>query len=210
MAVTHTSLCVSFQMEKMLQVQSILLCSRCIWVGTLSKYWLLPLHSEQMQLEPHLLTLKEKITELSESPRRKILPISAVKAEEVVTLTPICLSSVYMHRSMTLSWSWSLRNKAVIQIFISKFKFICDMLDDASFHQSVSIHHSFTTVRGKANLHEPVHQVTAKEDASRDLRTTPVCQRNDSPTCSVNLVPSLHDRERQGKTAGNKERHHDR
>lgn len=83
------------------------------------------------------------------------------------------------------------------------------MLDDTSFHQSVSVHHSFTTVRGEANLDEPVHQITAKEDASGGLCTTPVCQRNDSPTCSVNLVSPLHDGERQGKIAGNKERHRD-
>lgn len=35
---------------------------------------------------------------------------------------------------------------AVVKVFISKFKFICDMLDDPSFQQSLSIFHRFAAV----------------------------------------------------------------
>ena len=82
----------------------------------------------------------------------------------------------------------TLLKKSIKQVLIPKFIFIGDMLDDSPLHQSISIYHSFTTVRSKANFNEPVHQVTATEGPGRSLCTTPVCQRNDSPMCSVNLV----------------------
>lgn len=101
----------------------------------------------------------------------------------------------------------TLLKKSVKQVLIPKFILIGYVLDDSSLHQSVSIYHSFPTVGGKADFNEPVHQVTATEGPSRRLCTTPVCQRNDSPICSVNLVSALHDRgqarknRRQGNTA---------
>lgn len=102
----------------------------------------------------------------------------------------------------------ALLKKSVKQVLIPKFIVIGDVLDDSSLHQSVSIYNSFTTVRGEANFNQPVHQVTATEGPSRSLCATPVCQRNDSPIWSVNLVSALHDRRqarknrrRQGKTA---------
>ena len=100
----------------------------------------------------------------------------------------------------------TLLKKSIKQVLIPKFIFIGDMLDDSPLHQSISVYHSFPTVRGEANFNEPVHQVTATEGPGRSLCTTPVCQRNDSPMCSVNLVSELHDgrqarkNRRQGKT----------
>lgn len=46
----------------------------------------------------------------------------------------------------------TLLKKSVKQVLIPKFIFIGDMLDHSPLHQSVSIYHSFTTVRGKANF----------------------------------------------------------
>lgn len=94
--------------------------------------------------------------------------------------------------------------KMVIQSLIPKFKVISNMLDDAALHQPLSIHYSFPAVHGKANFQKPVHQITAEEDSSHSLCATPVCQRKDSPTCSVNLVSPL-----LVGWRGNKERQHD-
>lgn len=46
----------------------------------------------------------------------------------------------------------TLLKKSVKQIFIPKLIFIGDVLDDSPLHQSVSIDHSFTTVRSKADF----------------------------------------------------------
>lgn len=101
----------------------------------------------------------------------------------------------------------TLLKKSIKQVLVPKFILVSNMLDDSPLHQSISIYHSFTAVGGKADFNEPVHQVTATEGSGRRLCTTPVCQRNDSPTCSVNLVSALHDggqarkNRRQGNTA---------
>lgn len=46
----------------------------------------------------------------------------------------------------------TLLKKSVKQVLIPKFVVIGDVLDDSPLHQSVSIYHSFATVRGKANF----------------------------------------------------------
>lgn len=79
----------------------------------------------------------------------------------------------------------------VVKVFIPKFKFIRDMLDDPSFQQSLSVFHRFPAVWCQSNLNKPAHQIGAAEDASGCPGTTPVCQKNDSPKCSVTLVPAL-------------------
>lgn len=56
----------------------------CILVGMLTKYNLLPSSSEYTRVKLHLLILQGRITEFSV---KETLPISVVKAEEVVTLT---------------------------------------------------------------------------------------------------------------------------
>lgn len=70
--------------------------------------------SEQTEVESHFLALQEKVTWPSRSPEKETLPVSAANPEETVTFTPTCLSSVYMLRSLALSCSRSLLNKAVI------------------------------------------------------------------------------------------------
>lgn len=101
----------------------------------------------------------------------------------------------------------TLVKKSVKQVLIPKLILVGYVLDDSPLHQSVSVYHSFSAVGGKADFNEPVHQVTATEGPGRCLCTTPVCQRNDSPICPVNLVSALHDRgqarrnRRQGNTA---------
>lgn len=46
----------------------------------------------------------------------------------------------------------TLLKKSVKQILVPKLILIGDVLDDSALHQSVSIDHSFTTVRSKADF----------------------------------------------------------
>lgn len=61
----------------------------------------------------------------------------------------------------------------VVKVFISKFKFIRDMLDDPSFQQSLSVFHRFPAVWCQSNLNKPAHQIGAAEDAPGCPGTTP-------------------------------------
>lgn len=108
--------------------------------------------------------------------------MSVVRAGEKDKLALCCLLSEYMPSSVAFGHWGSLLNKPVVQVLILKFKFIGNMLDDSSFFQSVAVPHSFTTVRSKANLDKPVHQLTAKEDSSRGFCTTPSVFDNASDT----------------------------
>lgn len=203
----HFTICFAQNGKSVLNPEHLVLFSS-ILVGMLTKYNSLPFSSKEPQVEPHLLILQGRITVLWELWERNPSNFSSEGRGGGHT-HPNHFPFACVLRSMALSCAWFLGNEAVIQVLIPKLKLVCNVLDDASLEQPVPIDHSFPTVRGKADLQQPVHQVTAKEDASGGLCTTPVCQRNDSPICSVNLVSPLHDGERQGKTAGNKERHHD-
>lgn len=60
------------------------------------------------------------------------------------------LRGAYGHSRRTLFRT--LLKKSVKQILIPELVFIGDVLDDSALHQSVSIDHSLTAVRGKAHF----------------------------------------------------------
>lgn len=60
------------------------------------------------------------------------------------------LGAAYSHSWRTLFRT--LLKKSVKQILIPELILIGDVLDDSPLHQSVSVDHSLTTVRGKAHF----------------------------------------------------------